>query len=401
MFKSLPPAGTPIAIKEILESLKFYFSKESCRERFKKEIRDYLQVKYVFLVSSGRAGFTLILKALSQLADKNRNIALIPAYTCFSVPSAIVRAGLKIKLCDIDLKTLDFDYEKLKGTDYSDVLCIVPSSLFGLPSDLKRICEIAQHNNVFVVDDAAQAFGAKIEEKCCGTLGDVGFFSLGRGKNVTTLGGGVIVTNSDRIASLIEKYLLELPEAGLLKDVEFLIKALLYSAFLRPRLYWFPEKLPFLQLGVSKFDPNFKIQKPSRFQSALGISQIERLDGLNQQRKRIADLIMRRIKQNKNISYPLPIENGDPVYLRFPLILKNESLRSKLYKTLSSSGLGASTMYPKSIAEIPRIGKYLAGNAVNCPQAKFLAERILTLPTHKYVTSTDIESIFKFLIDFG
>lgn len=401
MFKSLPPVGTPITIKDITESLKFYFSKGFCKEKFEKRIRDYLQVKYVFLISSGRAGFTLILKALSQLADKNKNTVVIPAYTCFSVPSAIVRAGLKIKLCDIDLKTLDFDYEELRRIDYSDVLCIVPSNLFGLPSNLPRICEMAKCNNIFVVDDAAQAFGAKIERRYCGTFGDVGFFSLGRGKNITTLGGGVIVTNSDRIASSIEKYSSELPETGLLKDIGFFIKTLLYAAFLHPHLYWFPEKLPFLQLGASKFDPNFKIRKFSRFQSALGLSQMKKLDDFNRKRKEAANLIRKGIRDNESISYPLPIKNSDPVYLRFPLIFKDESLRSKLFKILSDSGLGVSTMYPKSIAEIVEVRKYLVESTVNCPQANSLAQRILTLPTHNYVREKDIESITNILRSLG
>lgn len=401
MVKSIAPSGSPIYLREILVALKGILRSQLRPLEFRESIQRFLGVKYVFLISSGRAGFTIILKALSQLADKNRNTVVIPAYTCFSVPSAIVRTGLKIKLCDIDLKTLDFDYEELKRIDYSDVLCIVPSNLFGLPSDLKRICEVARDNNVFVVDDAAQAFGAKIEGKYCGTFGDVGFFSLGRGKNITTLGGGIIVTNSDKIASLIEKYLLELPGTRLLKDIGFFIKSLVYSVFLHPHLYWLPQKLPFLKLGLSEFNPNFKMGKFSRFPSALGVSQIEKLDRLNRQRRGTADLIMDRIKDNGDISYPLPIKNCDPVYLRLPLILKNESLRSRVYNLLSNSGLGASTMYPKSIAEIPEIGKYLAGNVVNCPRANSLAERILTLPTHKYVREKDIDSMTKILKTFG
>ena len=129
----------------------------------------------------------------------------IPAYTCFSVAAAVVRTGLKIYPVEIDPHTLDFDFSQLDAVPGEKLLCIIPSNLFGLLNDLPRIRQAAQAKDAFVLDDAAQALGATRNGQFAGTEGDVGLYSLGRGKAVTTIEGGLIVTNSEEIARLVEK----------------------------------------------------------------------------------------------------------------------------------------------------------------------------------------------------
>lgn len=120
---------------------------------------------------------------------------VIPAYTCFSVPSAVVKAGLDVALCDLDASTFDFDYRLLEAAVNEKTLCVIPSHLFGIPSEMDRVNAICREKGVYVVEDAAQAMRGPTKGKL-GTLGDVGFFSLGRGKNITCGSGGIIVTNS-------------------------------------------------------------------------------------------------------------------------------------------------------------------------------------------------------------
>jgi dTDP-4-amino-4,6-dideoxygalactose transaminase len=84
-------------------------------------------VRHAFLLSSGRAALTVLLQALRR--EPGRREVVIPAYTCFSVPSAIARAGLTVRLCDVDPKTLDLDLNALVRLDLSRVVAIVPSGL--------------------------------------------------------------------------------------------------------------------------------------------------------------------------------------------------------------------------------------------------------------------------------
>src|SRR3990167_5233573 len=163
----------------------------------------------------------------------DKKYVLIPAYTCFSVPSAIVKAGLKVALCDINPSTFDFDYNLLKNAIDKDTLCIMPNHLFGIPSDMERIKDICRDKNIFIIEDAAQAMGGSYKGKKIGILGDVGFFSLGRGKNITCGSGGIIITNSDQIASAIRKQYSNLEYHGIIEDLKEFLKLLLMAIFIR------------------------------------------------------------------------------------------------------------------------------------------------------------------------
>ena len=146
----------------------------------KREVRDYFNVKHVFLVSSGKAALTVILNALKSLSPE-RDEVLIPAYTCFSVPSAIKKAGLKVALCDIDTKTFDFQQGLLKKAINKKTLCVMPNHLLAsLGCERNNRC--LQGKRYFVLEDAAQAMGGEVNRDKIGTIGDAGFFSLGRGK---------------------------------------------------------------------------------------------------------------------------------------------------------------------------------------------------------------------------
>ena len=97
----------------------------------------------------------------------------------------------------------DYDYQKLSGIDFTKVLCIVSSNLYGIPDHLVRLEQIASEHGIFLIDDAAQCMGGRVDGKFSGTFGDAGLYSLGMGKNITSIEGGIIVTNSDDMASLI------------------------------------------------------------------------------------------------------------------------------------------------------------------------------------------------------
>jgi len=137
--RTLPPAAAPIGWKSLFSGVGAVFTGESARDRFSNELKDYFGKSHCFLVSSGKAALTLILQALKEQYPE-RDEVLIPAYTCYSVPSAIVCAGLKVKLCDTAADSFDFDFEQLQPLLKSKkLLCVVPTHLFGLPADVKRL----------------------------------------------------------------------------------------------------------------------------------------------------------------------------------------------------------------------------------------------------------------------
>jgi len=259
--RTLPPASAPLNVKDLLYGLAGFFLERKYREELEVQLKEYFKIRHVFLVSSGKAALELILLALKTLSPRKE--VLIPAYTCFSVPSAILKAGLRVVLCDIELSTLDFHPGRLREAINEETLCVVPDHLFGVPAEMRSINGLCKEKGVYVVEDAAQAMGNTYRRKLLGTLGDVGFFSLGRGKNITCGSGGIIITDSGRIAEAISRYYDRLEKPDRLEVLKEYFQLVLMVVFTRPFLYWFPAGLPFLQLGQTLFDKNFPMQKMS------------------------------------------------------------------------------------------------------------------------------------------
>ena len=385
-FRLVAPAGAPLPAWSVLPSV-FQSGGGGLAELFAAR----LGVQNPFFVSSGRAALAVLFKALRR--GSSRREVVIPAYTCFSVPSAVARAGLTIRLCDVDPKTLDIDLSALGRLDLNKALCIVPSGLYGLPGDLVALEQIASTSGAFLVDDAAQCLGATKEGRACGSFGDAGFYSLGRGKGITTMGGGVLVTHRPDLAQRIAGTVRDLPQPSARAVGIAVASSLAYSAMLGPSRYWLLDHAPFLGLGVSRFEPDFPITRLSAYQTRLAARLLPRLDSYNAIRRRHADQLRSGIEGVEGIEIPRPGEGTSPVYLRFPILARDEAHRSHLLRRLREAEIGASASYPTAIGDIPGIGSYLARRQEACPGARVIAGRILTLPTHPGVTPRDIEAM--------
>lgn len=382
--RTLPPTAAPIGPMDLARGFVGLFSGgKKYREKLEGKIKDYFGVRRVWCVSSGKAGLTLILLALKDLSKRKR--VVIPAYTCFSVPSAIVKAGLEVALCEIDPVTFDFDPRSLETSIDEETLCVIPNHLFGIPSNLDLIAGLCRNRGAYLVEDAAQAMGGMYKGKKLGTIGDAGFFSLGRGKNLTCGSGGIIVTNSSEIAPAIERLYSQLEPPGFFETAKEFLQLLLMVVFIRPILYWFPEGLPFLKLGETLFYREFPVKKLSGMKARCLWNWPRRLETANRIRSVTADYFREHLPFKKFSVQPAIS------YLRLPLILDSRETRDRVYSYSQTNGLGFSRMYPTPVNEIEEIKGMFDGEAY--PRAKAVAERLITLPTHHLVAQRDKEAI--------
>jgi dTDP-4-amino-4,6-dideoxygalactose transaminase len=380
--RTIPPAAAPIGWGDLWHGLAGIFAGGRSIKRLEGEIKDYFGVRHVFLVSSGKAALAVILLGLKDLSPRRE--VIIPAYTCYSVPSAVLKAGLEPALCDIDAATFDFEIEGLKRTVNDDTLCVVPCHLFGVPADVDRVKDVCRIRGVYVVEDAAQAMGGMRQGRKLGTIGDVGFFSLGRGKNITCGSGGIIVTNSDEIAGAIHRHYNGLRTPGIGETLGAWMQLAMMALFIRPALYWFPAGLPFLKLGETFFHRDFPIQRLSGMKAALLRNWRRNLEASNQIRSESAAWMQ------SHLPVGLRSDPGVP-YLRLPILCESQRVRDRLLMTSRSLELGLSLMYPGSINEIDEIRDRFGGKSF--PSAKGMAERLLTVPTHSLVSRGDQEKI--------
>jgi dTDP-4-amino-4,6-dideoxygalactose transaminase len=310
---------------------------------------------------------------------------IIPAYTCFSVPSAIVKAGLEVALCDVEPETLDFNFAELETLIDEEVLCVVSTHLFGRPADVDRVKRLCEGKGITVVEDAAQAMGGQSEGLLLGTIGDVAFFSLGRGKNLTCGTGGIILTRSLSIAEKIKTEYATLPEAPRGEILRNWLEMLMMQFFIHPVLYWLPAGLPFLRLGETKFYTDFPMYRMDEVRAHQLQGWEQRLALANQERAARAswlidglDLHRRGIK---------PITGKEAIYLRLPVLLRDRETKEAVCRQSREEGAGVSQNYPATIQEIPELAGRLAGR--KCPGAQEVVDRLVTLPTHQYVKERD------------
>ena len=199
----------------------------------------------VTLHASGREAMRVAMAFLAK--QRARDEILVPAYTCFSVPASAVAAGLRVRLVDVTLEG-HVDPACLETLPLERAAALVVSNLFGVPEPVGGLRERLAEAGVALIDDAAQALGARTPEGPVGARGDLGILSFGRGKPLSALGGGAIVWSEPRG--------LEAGRADPRRGAA-LAKALAYDVALQPAVFRWLAAIPALHIGETPFEPGF------------------------------------------------------------------------------------------------------------------------------------------------
>lgn len=390
-FRNIAPAGAPIRAGDLARATAIAVSPANVSERLRTVINERFGVRHSVLTSTGRAGMTLLLRALRRLAPGGRNEVIVPSYTCYSVAASAVKAGLRPRIVDISPRTLDYAPGELANTDFSRVLAIVATNLYGLPNNLPDVCHIARQHGVFVIDDAAQSMGASIGGRWSGTWGNAGLFSLDKGKPVSAIDGGIVVTNSDEVAAALDAEMAGMASPGLDRGGIDVLKALAYFVFLRPWLYGIPQRLPQLELGKTVFSTDYPLESPTRPLVALGLSAVEHLGEYTRIRVANATALLERLKTMPGVQAITPIAGAVPAYLRAPILICDGHARRRAFDALRAEGIGATGSYPASLVDVSELRPHLADPVPRAVGGRYVADHIVTLPTHPFVSAGDIE----------
>lgn len=348
-----------------------------------------LEKKHAVAAGSGRALLCLLLEALSR-KDPDRDEVLVPGYTCYSVAAAVVRAGLRVRPIDAPEGSLGPDPSALEAADTGRVLALVTGSLFGIPDDLLRLESFCRDRGIALIDDAAQAFGARIGGRSVGSFGVAGLISLDKGKNVTSLRGGVLATDDSELADSLRERLERAPRAarpGRIGSLADLGRLAGYAFLLPPNRYWIAELL--FDLGRTVYDPDFPIGPIPTALAPMALELLPRVDALAESRRERARWLTRILPAGVRVpSGPEP-EGFMSAALRLPVLFAEPAARERAMEELVRSGLGASRYYPHALIDLPGVQPHLSPATVDTPRARRIAAALLTLPTHPLVTRDD------------
>jgi len=396
-LRTLPPAGTPIRPGEVVRWAARALAPTAgparrSRAAFEEGVRSRFGRPHVLMMSSGRGLLSLLLEELSRRRP-DRGEVVIPGYTCYSVAAAIVRAGLRVRPLDIDPGTLDYAPDALASLQSDQVLAIVSGNLFGIPGDLTGLEAFAGERGIFLVDDAAQSMGATVHGRPVGTFGVAGLFSLDKGKNITSLRGGVLVTGDDELAGRLNARIAGLPGAGVAGVGGDLVRLTGFAALQAPHLFGIVRRL--VTLGETIYDPDFPLEQyPDRL-APMAHLLFDRLDELNATRAARGLALRAKLEGMPGLLFPSPPPGTTSVMLRLPVLADSAEARDRLLDALTARGLGATASYPRAISAVDALGPHLAAGTRPTPGAADTASRILTLPTHHGVASDYQERIFE------
>lgn len=159
--------------------------------------------KEAVAVSSGTDADILALSVLHDFGAHRGDEVIVPALSFVATGNAVLHAGFTPSFVDIDRKTLNIDPQKIEEAISEKTVAIMPVHLMGKPADMDAIIRIAKENDLYVVEDAAEAHGALYKGKNVGTIGDLGAFSLYIAHIITTIEGGIIVTDNAEYAEIL------------------------------------------------------------------------------------------------------------------------------------------------------------------------------------------------------
>ena len=185
-------------ISEILEGGAYINGPQT--KKFEKKMEEYLGVKHAIGIGNGTDALVIALEALG--IGRGDEVITSP-FTFFATAEAISVVGAVPVFVDVKVEDFNIDENKIEKAITSKTKAIMPVHIFGTPANMDKINEIAKKNNLYVIEDACQAIGAKYKDKMIGSLSDIACFSFFPTKNLGTYGdGGLIATNNDNLATI-------------------------------------------------------------------------------------------------------------------------------------------------------------------------------------------------------
>ncbi len=326
---------------------------------FEKAFAEYCGVKHCVGCGNGLDALVLSLKALG-IGKGDR--VIVPSNTFIATVLAVTYAGAVPVFVEPDIRTFNIDpnriEETLRTSDGTTIKAIIPVHLYGQPCNMDPIMELAKQYGLSVIEDCAQAHGARYKGKRIGSFGDVSGFSFYPGKNLGALGdSGAIVTDSICIAEKVKA----LGNYG--------------SDYKYHHIY---------QGQNSRLD---------ELQAAFLSVKLPVLDKMNAERRRIADRYLNEIS-NPEIVLPYVPEYAEPVWHIFAVRCKR---RAELEQYLNGKGIGTNKHYPTPIHKQECYREY---TKLSLPIAEEISETELSIPMYYGMTDEEIEYIVEALNSF-
>ena len=357
MIPIAKPMFSDKEIRDVISVLKSGYLRQGPKtEEFEKEFCKRVGSKHAYAVSSGTAALHISYLSILKQGDE----VIVPAFTFISTASTVVYSNATPVFADIGEETFTIDPEDVNEKISSRTKAIAPVHLFGHAADMKTLGEIAEDHGLYLVNDAAQAHGTKIEGKDVGALDDLNCYSFYPTKNMTTGEGGMVTTNEKR----------------------FYEKGRLIRSHGQKSKYYH-----------TIFGLNYRM---TDIAAVMGLNQLEKLDMFLEKRKRNAETLTKALEKIAGIRPPVIKSNVDHSFTVYSVLMdlsRFKCTRDEFVEALQAENIGCSVHYPIPLTKQPVFRENFKVD--ECPVAESVSERIFSLPVHPQLNKTELERIIE------
>ena len=336
-------------------------------EKFEADFCKYSQAKYAIAVSNCTAALHLSLKALGIKKDDE---VIVPDLTFVADANAVLACNAKPVIVDINKENFFLSIPNIKKNITKKTKAIIPVHIYGQVCNIDEILDVARDNNLKVIEDCAHAIGTFHNSKHVGNLGNTGCFSFYPTKNITTAEGGMVITNSKKIAEKIR----QLRSHGMTKS-------------LKSR---YSSKYPWI-FDIVEPGYNYRMDE---IRAALGITQLKRIKKINELRKNASFYYHKNLQNIPGIILPDMVNDKSHSYHLYTIrVTKPFKLsRNQLFKKLKDNGI-RTTVYWMPIHEYTAFRKFAkSSNIINTAK---IYDQILALPLFPYISKKHQDSVIK------
>ena len=336
-------------------------------EKFENNFCKYSKAKYAVAVSNCTAALHLSLMALGIKKDDE---VIIPDLTFVADANAILACNAKPVIVDINKENFFLSISNIKKNITKKTKAIIPVHIYGQVCNIEEILDVAKDNNLKVIEDCAHAVGTFHKSKHVGTLGNTGCFSFYPTKNITTAEGGMVITNSEKIAEKVR----QLRNHGMTKSLK--------SRYSSEYPWIFDIKQP----GY-----NYRLDE---IRAALGITQLKRIKKINELRKKASSYYNKNLQNIPGIILPDMVNDKTHSYHLYTIrVTKPYKLsRNQLFKKLKDNGI-RTTVYWMPIHKYTAYRKFVkTSNILNTAK---IYDEILALPLFPNISKKHQDAVIK------
>lgn len=280
-------------------------------DEFEKRLAEFFKVKYAVTFNSGTSALHAVLLAY----DITMGEVIVPSFSFISTANCVILSGAKPVFAEIETESLGLSVESVKEKVSDKTKAIIPMHYGGNPcKDIEKLREIADDHKLILIEDNAESFGAKINNKLIGTIGHACMLSFCQNKIIATGEGGAICTDDEKIYKKL-----------------ILIRS--HGRVEQPGTNYFTNirEMDYIQVGYNYRMPTIC--------AALGVSQLEKVDKLIELRRQFGKYYDQKLKDIPEIQILPEEKNTFIVYQLYSILLKNPEIRSKLQNFLLENGI--------------------------------------------------------------